>query len=272
MRKFWIKNAKGEIFDMNREDAFFSNPRGLGFSRKASFSRIGYMWAAKEDYADQKKPYGDMVFDGYEQYEEFVKIARHTPLTLIYQPLEVNYYMDIESFSIEKGEISYKDTFLTCKVTFNGISPWYTDKIYKRSHESAGKIYPYQYSYTYADAMSGEVNIENESAMDAYTKIVIYGPVKNPTWKATQLDVTIVEGKVLAELGEESCLVIDSNPNHLQIAECDLSGRFIRDLYCQSDFSTGRFLYIPQGNTKFKVSHSGFSYLQFYVEVMEFAG
>ena len=42
MRKFWVRNARGQVFDMNREDAFFSKPKGLGIARKAAYTQIGY--------------------------------------------------------------------------------------------------------------------------------------------------------------------------------------------------------------------------------------
>lgn len=273
MRKFWIRNARGEIFDMNREDAFFSNPKGLGISRKSSYERIGYMWTAKEDYMSQKKPQGDMVFDGYEQYDEFLKIVQHTPLTLMYQPLITMYYMDVDSFTIEKGEISYKDAFLTCKVTFNGISPWYMKAVFKRKESTdGGKIYAYAYPYTYRDNVIGEATLQNNSGMEAYCRIVIYGPVDNPAWKITRGEHTVVEGKILTEIGKDSCLVVDSNPNKLEIAEYDLLGNCVADLYEKSDFDTGRFVYLPIGESKIKVSHAGGTDIRFYVEVREFAG
>ena len=71
MRKFWVRNARGQVFDMNREDAFFSKPKGLGIARKAAYTQIGYSFMEKENVLSQKKPYGNMVFDGYEQYDEF---------------------------------------------------------------------------------------------------------------------------------------------------------------------------------------------------------
>ncbi len=92
MRRFWVKNAKGQVFDMNREDAFFSAPKGLGIARKTTYVQVGYSWMEKETSLSQKKPYGNMVFDGYKQYDEFLQIIQYTPLVLMYQPIDTMYY------------------------------------------------------------------------------------------------------------------------------------------------------------------------------------
>ena len=273
MRKFWIRNARGETFDMNREDAFFSNPKGLGIARKSSYERLGDIWTVKENYMSQKKPQGDMIFDGYEQYDEFLRIVQYTPLTLLYQPLDTMYYMDVDSFTIEKGEISYKDTFLTCKVVFNGTSPWYLENVFtRREAAEGGKQYTYKYPYTYVDDAIGEATLQNNSGMEAYCRLVIYGPVKNPSWKVTKGEETIVEGRVLEEIGKDSCLVVNSDPDRLEIAQYDWLGGYEQDLYEKSDFDTERFLYLPPGEARIKVDHAGPAAIKFYTEVREFAG
>lgn len=273
MRQFWIKNAKGQIFDMNREDAFFSDPKGLGISRKTTYEQVGYSWKEKESALSQKKPYGNMIFDGYEQYDEFLKIIQYTPLVLMYQPLDTTYFMDVNTFTIEKSDINYKDTFLTCKVVFEGTTPWYELKKFKKKESDfAGKNYNYTYPYVYIDSQSGEVELINDSGTEAYCKVRLYGPLINPFWKLTQGDITITEGKVISVIDAKSCMVVNSDPRKLEIAEYDLFEQCIRDLYEWSDFSTGRFIYLPCGTSKLKVGHEGSGKIDFLVEVMEFAG
>lgn len=273
MRQFWVKNAKGQIFDMNREDAFFSSPKGLGISRKTTYEQVGFIWKEKENILSQKKPYGNMVFDGYEQYDEFLKIIQYTPLVLMYQPLDTTYFMDVNTFTIEKSDISHKDAFLTCKVVFEGTTPWYeSKKISKKEMDTVGKKYSYSYPYVYVDSQSGEVELINNSGIEAYCRLKLYGPLKNPSWKLTQGDTTVVEGKVLSEIGAESCMIVNSDPQKLEIAEYDLFERRIKDIYERSDFSTGRFIYLPCGTSKLKVSHEGYGEINFLIEVMVFAG
>ena len=278
MRQFWIKNAKGQVFDMNREDAFFSNPKGLGISRKSTYDRAGYFWMERESVLSQKKPSGNMVFDGYEQYDEFLKIIRHTPVTLIYQPLDTMYFMDVNTFTIDKGDISHRDCFLTCKVTFDGSSPWYTTKkVMRQETGQSAKIYSYQYPYSYMDYSVGEADLVNESGMDAYCKLVIYGPLKAPFWRLYQDNAVVSDGAMFSEISADSCLVVDANPQKYEIAEYSLAeygiaGEKIRDRYEESDFDTGRFLYLPQGKTKLRISHAGSAKVRFCVEVTEFAG
>lgn len=273
MRKFWIKNAKGEIFDMNREDAFFSKPKGLGISRKTTYEQLGVVFEAKKSLLSQKKPSGEMVFDGYKQYEEFLNVVRHIPLTLIYQPINELFYMEVYSFSLEKGEIDYKDGLLKCKVTFEGVTPWYKSTEISMSKDGdSGKTYSYKYPFTYADSKSGEVNIRNNSNEEAYCSLRIYGPVKNPIWKLTKGEKILLEGRIFAEIKTGNYLVVNSNPKKLEIAEYNNYGLLVKDLYANSDFATSRFIYAPTGLTKLKISHEGVGDIKFLVEVMEFAG
>lgn len=273
MRQFWIKNAKGQIFDMNREDAFFSDPKGLGISRKTTYEQTGFSWIEKENILSQKKPYGNMVFDGYEQYDEFVNIVQYTPLILMYQPLDTMYYMDVNTFTIDKSEISSKDTFLTCKVVFEGVTPWYKVKeVSKKKSDNLGKKYRYEYPYTYVDSQSGEAELFNGSGMEAYCRLKVFGPVKNPFWKVTQNDKTITDGKILAEIDRESCIIVNSDPRKLEISKCDLYENVQEDLYEKSDFSTTRFIYVPCGKSRIKIGHEGSGEIAFWVEVMELVG
>lgn len=273
MRQFWIKNAKGQIFDMNREDAFFSDPKGLGISRKTTYEQTGFSWVEKENVLSQKKPYGNMVFDGYEQYDEFIKIVQYTPLVLMYQPLDTMYYMDINTFTIDKTEISNKDTFLTCKVVFEGITPWYKVRTMRqRAAESDGKKYSHTYPYTYTDCQNGEVELVNDSGLEAYCKLKLFGPIKNPTWKLTKDEKTITDGKVLVEIDKNACIIVNSNPTKMEISEYNLLEEYIRDLYEKSDFDTARFIYVPCGKSRLKIGHEGTGRIAFLVEVIEFVG
>lgn len=273
MRQFWIKNSKGQTFDMNREDAFFSDPKGLGISRKTTYEQVGYSWLEKENILSQKKPYGNMIFDGYEQYDEFINIVQYTPLILMYQPLDTMYYMDVNTFTIDKSEISNEDTFLTCKVTFEGSSPWYKKRTISRNViDSAGKNYSYAYPYTYSDLQSGKAELKNESGIEAYCRLKLYGPLTNPSWKLSQNNVLISEGKVIATIGSGSCLIVDSDPTKMEISEYDLLETFVSSLYEKSDFSTNRFIYVPVGKSTLKITHEGPGEVRYAAEVIEFVG
>ncbi len=273
MREFYVKNAKGIIFDMNREDAFFSSPKGLGIARKTTYNRIGYSYVEETNILSQKKPYGNMVFDGYEQYDEFLDVIKYTPLTLMYKPLDTMYYMDVNTFTMEKTEISYKDASLTCKVTFEGKTPWYVEKTsIKQENTAEGKAYSYEYPYQYADYSIGTITIENNSAEDAYCKLTINGAAENPFWTLIQDGETVLSGRMYSSISSGSYLVIDSDPSAYEIYEYDSYGQKVQDRYEESDFDTERFLYIPPGTSTLRVGHGGSTEISFKVEVTEFAG
>lgn len=53
----------------------------------------------------------------------------------------------------------------------------------------------------------------------------------------------------------------------MEIAEYTLEGTFVQNLYQSSDFSTGRFIYAPPGESTLTFSHDGTSDITAYVEV-----
>ncbi|MCD8097013.1 MAG: hypothetical protein LUE31_03050 [Lachnospiraceae bacterium] len=273
MRQFWVKNAKGQIFDMNREDAFFGNPKGLGIDRDTKYERVGYSYTEVENELEQSKPNGTMVFDGYEQYDEFLDIVKYTPLIFMYQPLDTMYYMDVNTFTIEKTEIDYKKVFLSCKVVFEGNSPWYIQKKASvQSNEAEGKIYEYTYPYQYAENSAGTMALENNSSKDAYCRLIIYGYAEDPSWNLKQDGEILYSGAVSTTIHTGEILVVDSDPTEYEIYRYDESGARSEDLYGSSDFDTERFLYIPPGKSILAVSHSGSDTISFRVEVTEFVG
>lgn len=271
MRKFKIRNSKGIEFDLMREDAFFSSPSGLGTAVKATYLQIGHRFIQTENKVEQKKPSGKIYFAGYQQYEEFVNVIKFTPLTLIYVPYgETEMYLDIGSYELNLGEIEHKSNRLTCSIKMTATSIWYKSiRILKNEGNQTRKKYPYTYPYQYADFAAGTISINNHSELPAGIKLVILGPVKNPSWRLVQNGLDILHGKVYATLPAEHRLVIDSDPETYEIAEYTHNGEWIQDRYEDSDFATERFVYAPNGESTLTFTHEGEKEIILYAEVKE---
>ena len=102
-------------------------------------------------------------------------------------------------------------------------------------------------------------------------KLQIFGPVVNPAWALIKAGARVAVGKVTATIPDGHKLVVDADPATMEIAEYALDGTYIQNLYQSSDFSTGRFIYAPPGESTLTFSHDGTSDIVAYVEVEKLA-
>ncbi len=272
MRKFKLMNSRGEAFDLMRRDAFFSVPDGLGFEETIEFARMGDQYVDTYHYATQMVVSGEMRFAGYQQYKEFIRFITDD-LVLMYSPLDTWYETDCILQSMTKGELENTSGHLVCTVSFYRKSLWHSSRIFIKSNPSVGdgKIYPYTYPYTYAEATAGDMAIHNIGTIQSSCVIHIFGPVSNPRWALIQNGEIVADGAVSVDIPEGRKIVIDSDPASLEIAEYTTNNVYVRDLYQYSNFSTARFIMIPPGSSILRVLNAGISEVNAFVEVRQSA-
>lgn len=271
VRQFKLQNALGQTFDLMQRDAFFYSPDGLGFRMNSEFMQIGGSYQLIETEAAQKTPAGIMVFKNYAKYQEFVKFITPTPLKLMYKPLNEWAYLDCIVSSLSKAEIDYKDNTLKCNIDFQGLSKWYIPRAVKRSGVETvdAKKYTYSYNYTYADSVTGVINITNNSSEDSPTIITIMGEITNPAWALIVNNKTVQSGAVTATIDTGNKLIINSKDNQLEIAEYTAGNVFVRNLYQYSDFTLDNFIYAPVGQSVLRVTGSVQDTIDAMIEIEE---
>lgn len=267
MRKFKLKNARGQEFDLMRKDAFFHSPTGLGFADEPQIQRMGDTFIIIRNDAEQPAPSGVMVFKGYEQWQEFRNFTRPGGLVLCYKPLDKWFYLDV-TISISMDEISHENRRLVCPVQFTGTSHWYEKLTAYRteSEDNGGKTYSYTYPYTYSNGIPGTIDITND-AYPSYCRIHIMGPVTNPAFTVSQNGQRVADGRINCTVVQGRKLVIDSNPQTMEIAEYTINGQYIADRYGDSDWNTDRLIQVPSGDSRFSFTHDDVNEIIAYVEV-----
>lgn len=254
VRQFKLINKTGAEFNLMRLDAYLHNPDGLGFAIESEVRRVDNTFILLDDYIAQAEPSGEIIFKGYEQYEEFVRFVQVGGCVLGYKPLDVWRYLDV-LISIGKSEISYENKKLICPVTFTAISEWYESEVVYETYGEPPehrKEYNYTYPFTYMGGTGGTIEIHN-GLLESYMRIIISGVAENPRWTLTAEDGTEKEGKVNAIIGTGNVLVIDSHPATMEIAEYTASGAYVQDRYGDSDFSTERIFPLPPGDSALAV-------------------
>ena len=255
MREFFITNARGDQWNLNRKKSFFHGIGGLGQEHRADYMQIGNQFIKLEDLLRQKNITGDICFSGYDEFIKFSKFIQHKPLVLTYTAAEsVN--MEISIDKLDKREIETGGLY--CPVSIKGMSAWYRTVITGNSDLiSYGKRYSYAYDYRYADFASGSVEIESDSAVDGSVRLTIQGPCRNPSWTHYLNGNLMCTGKVNCSIPEGNRIIIDDTQIPFEIAEYNSIGEYVQDLYQESDFATKRFITLGFGNNLISFSHEG---------------
>ena len=132
------------------------------------------------------------------------------------------------------------------------------------------KKYTYTYDYQYADAITGIIEITNNSAVDAPAIITIMGEITDPAWTLIVNNQTIQSGSISGTIEAGHKLVINSKDNSLEIGEYDATtNEFIANRYQDSDFNLQNFIYVPNGASTLRVSGSVLDSIDAWVEIEE---
>lgn len=277
-RKFSLTNKTGATLDLNRKQAFLWQPAGLGWGVEAEYYDVGTSYITGNTKLTHPEPSGSMVFNGYEEYKQFLQFVQVGGLVLGYKPLTDWYYLSC-AVIIEKGEIDHENNKLICPVTFTGLSQWYADREeYRKQDENPynAKTYPYQYNtntpsgeagYTYMTT-EGKTEIHN-GAIASPMKITINGLAVNPRYTLYQNGEIVAEGHILATIQAGRKLVINSRPEQMEIAEYSADGEYIANMYSNSDFTTARLFNLPAGDSEMYFTDDGGALGECIVEVYE---
>lgn len=270
-RQFQLINAKGATFDLMRRDALFYTPDGLGFKMDQEYFKIGNSYQLVDTESAQKVIAGIMVFASYEVYEEFVDFITATPLKLAYMPLTEFAYLDCEVTRLDKAEIDYHDRKLKCNIDFTGTSKWYIPRHVLRTSPvvTNGKVYTYEFDYTYSDSANSTINITNDSTEDSPSILTIFGPITNPTWSLIVNNQTVQSGAIQGSIANGNHLVVNSNDNNLTLAEFDALGNLVANRYPDSDFTRENFIYVPPGKSTLFITGTSSDGVNAWIEVRE---
>lgn len=260
-REFKLINSLGQEFDLLRKDAIFISPSGLGVVTALATARAGSFYVATDSYTERATITGQIAFKGYKPYKEYIDFIKHTPLVLMYKPIETWYKRDVVNTVISKGEIENYGLRLYSDVDFVCSAGWYIDKhatasIYDVATESP-KVYPYSYDYTYHGTATGtaKIDISNDGTP---LKVTFYGRATNPEVVVYNAGKRVGASRFNCTISENEALVVDSNPLTIHASIVDkATGEVKRNAYQFGDLSTERFLYLPKGTNTFAIGNYG---------------
>lgn len=256
-RQFNLTNANHETVNLNFVGHAMYEPDGLGWAEETSVVRLGETFLVTENEVARPAVSGEIVFHGYQEYDDFLRFAQAGGLVLGYMPLSTWRYLDC-TIQLSKTEIKPFSKLLICPVVFNGTSQWYeAAKYYQASGDvpNNAKIYPYTYDYVYA-GVKGGVDISN-GALSSYFIARIDGALVNPSWKLYVGGELIKSGRIEATIPSGDYVLVNTDPTEVEIAEYTSGDVFVRDLYKYSDWTTERIFTIPAGESVMVFTEEG---------------
>lgn len=257
MRTFKLFDNDGNSYDVTtKNDLFFYSVDGLGMEETTEFQRIEDRFAILSKYTAQTKIKGTLRFwqpDAEQKYFEFAQFCQNTPIRMEYNPKYGVFSKSGIISKIERGDGTGNSLEIT--ITFTAQTPWYkTITQYNDGIITGGKVYDYEYDYTYSSAVINSVTVDSDSYQSSPVKIIIFGPAVNPTWRHYLNNVLQTSGKLNGSVLANHKLVIDTTSIPYSIKQFDMLGNLISDMYQQSDFSTQRFVRFGRGRNTVTVS------------------
>ena len=271
-RQFRLVNAAGEEYDLCDLSHAFYSPDGLGFQKNISSVQVGNAFAMVENKVNQQVIKGEMRFKSYELYSEFKEFISSGNLTLAYLPkgMQTWYYRNVDVQRLDKTEIDRTAHRLICPIDFLCFSQWYEKANAKKTIDLTGEntVFPLVFPFVFSDAEKNELLLVNERVTPAPCKIIISGPCVNPAWVLKKDGLTIASGAMTISIAAGEKLIVDANIESMRIVKITSAGSEV-NVYQNSDFSTGRFIFAPTGESRLKFTHSTTAALDVTVEVRQ---
>ena len=273
MRKFWLENEKGKIWNLtpknpyDKRSSFFGEPEGFGIKTKITSYEVENTCFIEEVETQSQTIVGDLYFSDYDHFTAFVNfvgnINTKTPMKLYYSinghshdnPLESEWYKLVLINELKKSEIDYKTGFLKCEVKFACLSRWKKDKqiVLELSRYGEPLVYPYYYPSYYGGSNNLAVDIDNEGNLPTSCIIKVEAVTDTPFIRIIQDGEILDQAKYNLIVKENSYLQIDSSPNKQEASLYTLvDGEYIReDVYYigEKDYTYSNFLTIPSGKS-----------------------
>lgn len=173
-------NIRFSLTDFTNQ-SFIPSLKGLGYENKIKFIKIGNKFKTDNIEIVQGSLSGTVIFSSYQKYRDFLSyIGNSNLLRLIYKPLDVEYFRDIEfggiSDPIKRASTTEAEMTLVCK----GL--YYTqDNVNFTVEAIEGQSqYDLTFDYTFNDYSNAEINYTNPGDVESEMQVEFYGYLNNP--------------------------------------------------------------------------------------------
>lgn len=185
MRKFYLINELNTRYDLQdiQTNGFLASPSGLGYSTNITYVKVGNAFLEDSRELQQGTIDGSVYFNGYAEYQGFVNfIESSEQLRMIYQPLDVEYFRDVDFASIAKNELDPTTGCLICPIQLKCKGLYYTEdnKRFIMEQLEGESRYNVTYPFKFNDYSTVGVTYNNTGHSEADLLAEVYGYVIDP--------------------------------------------------------------------------------------------
>lgn len=268
VRKLSLKNADGDLYELNNLDSFAHLPQGLGVSFNNSYAGSGANFKSAGIELNQNIITFDMIFgyfnkeEAYRDYRKFAMFLNKQPYTLIYETEAGKYERDCFLSSFSKTEINQYN-IIEEELQLETVTPWYEiiDETFDEYiiAPNGGKIYDFRSrNYTYdrtSNSSSKRFIIKNDSEYfgtdtSSPVEIQIVGACRNPYWQVYQNGLLVQDDGFNVITSSLDTLVVSSFPQDTKARIITSGSSDGYSVFQSQDFSRSNFVKIPLGTSE----------------------
>lgn len=249
-RKLYLVNESGSTFYFDfQSQCAIEEIDGLGFEFDITYEDFESKFVETNRTIPQRAiTFSLIFFDGYKGFTRWIKyLAKSQQLRLFYEADGKKFcYVNIRSS--DKTEL--KSNALRTKVKIDCLSLWLVNRSVEIQVRNigGGKIYTYDYPYSYAVSFNGKTTVTNNSARDVPLLIRMIGNCLNPRVIIRQGGKDIQKLRLLTDERDEPIIEVNASRTEQSIIKITPTDTF--DYYDKQDFAEKNFLFLPPGESE----------------------
>lgn len=246
-RKLYLVNESGSTFYFDySHNCLIEDLDGFGFEFDIDYEEVDATYIETKRKIPQRTIQLTLDFlDGYRGFTRWREyITKSKELRLFYSCDGIKYcYINIQSSS----KTQLESNVLKTKVKIECLSLWLVNKSYgfDVANPGGGKVYTYQYPYTYAISFNGRITVFNNSSRKVPLLVRMIGNLFYPRVIVRQNGEDVQTLRMLIDERESPTIEVNADPTNQYIKR--IIGVDEADLYNAQDFSCENFLFLPPG-------------------------
>lgn len=246
-RKLYLVNESGSTFYFDySHNCLIEDMDGFGFEFDIDYEEVDATYIETKRKIPQRTIQLTLDFlDGYQGFTRWREyITKSKELRLFYSCDGIKYcYINIQSSS----KTQLESNVLKTKVKIECLSLWLVNKSYgfDVTNPGGGKVYTYQYPYTYAISFNGRITVFNNSSRKVPLLVRMIGNLFYPRVIVRQNGEDVQTLRMLIDERESPTIEVNADPTNQYIKR--IIGVDEADLYNAQDFSCENFLFLPPG-------------------------
>lgn len=246
-RKFYLINENDTTFYFDySHNCLIEEIDGLGFEFEINYEEIDSNYVETKRTIPQRSIQFTLVFlDGYKGYTRWRNYVTSSKTLRLFYICNGEKYCYVTIKSSSKTQL--ESNSLRTTVSIDCLSLWLSDKCYAFdvTNPGGGKIYTYQYPYTYAISFNGRITVINDSSRKVPLLIRMIGNLYYPRVIVRQHGEDISTLRMLIDEHDSPTVEMNADPVNQYIKR--KVGVNETDLYNYQDFSCDNFLFLPPG-------------------------